>query len=63
MLSWIVLSSLDYWICLICLATAQNKKKIHSKDVVDVSRMGGVSELVLAEEEEGYLPGEDWGEG
>ena len=27
------------------------------------SRLRGVSELVLAEEEEGYLPGEDWGEG
>ena len=40
-------SFLDYWILLIYLAIAQNRGKIHTKVIVNVSRGGRVSEVVL----------------
>ena len=40
-LSWPILSSLNYWIILICLATVQLEEKIHTKAVADVSRRAG----------------------
>ena len=39
--SWHVLSSLCYWILLICPATIQNWEKIYTKTVVDVSKGAG----------------------
>ena len=40
-----VLSSFDYWILLICLATIQNEEKLHTKAAADVSRRGEVESI------------------